>query len=49
MNIWCAQTRNPNTAIAILEKAMALYPKMRLRAKHGMISLITPNPGRIMM
>ena len=29
-NIWCAHTRNPNTAMATLENATALYPKMRL-------------------
>src|SRR5215472_8824973 len=48
-NMWCAQTTNPNTAIARLEKATKVYPKMRLREKQGMSSLITPIPGRIMM
>jgi hypothetical protein len=35
--------------MAMLEKAMALYPKIVLRAKTGMISVITPMPGSIMM
>src|SRR5437588_6438798 len=45
-NMWCAQTRNPKTPMATLENAIALYPKMRLREKHGMTSLITPKPGK---
>ena len=42
-------SQKPKTAMAMLEKAMKVNPKMFLRAKHGMISLATPMPGRIMM
>src|SRR5208283_4335908 len=35
-NMWWAQTRNPKTAMAMLERAMNLYPKMRLREKQVM-------------
>ena len=48
-NRWCPQTRNPMTAIPMLEAATKLYPKMPLREKQGTSSLITPMPGRIMM
>src|ERR1700734_2314998 len=46
---WCPHTRNPSTAIATLENATKLYPKIALREKHAMISLMTAMPGRIMM
>jgi len=49
MNIWCAHTKNPNTAIATDENATAVYPKTRLRLKVEITSEITPMPGRIMM
>ena len=39
----------PITAMPMLEAAMKSYPKIGLRAKVGMISLITPIAGRIMM
>ena len=48
-NMWWPQTRNPSTAMARLETAMKLYPKMLLREKQVTTSLITPMPGRIMM
>ena len=48
-NMWCAQTRKPMTAMAMLDSATNLYPKTRLREKQVMSSLITPMDGRIMM
>src|SRR5713101_5102023 len=48
-NMWCAHTTKPKTAMARLENATKLYPKIRLREKQGMSSLMTPIPGRIMM
>ncbi len=49
MNMWCAQTKNPKTAMATDENATAVYPNTRLRLKVEMISEMTPMPGRIMM
>jgi hypothetical protein len=49
VNMWCAQTRDPETAMAIEEARMALYPKIDFREKTGMISEMIPIPGRIMM
>ncbi len=46
MNMWCAQTKNPKTAIATEEKATAVYPKTRLREKVLMTSEMTPNAGQ---
>ena len=48
-NKWWPQTRKPKTAMAMLEKAIKVYPKGFLREKVLMISLITPIDGRIMM
>src|SRR5450432_87210 len=48
-NMWCAQTRNPITAIARLAAATKLYPNSFLRENVGISSLITPIDGRIMM
>ncbi len=48
-NMWWPHTREPTPAIARLEMAMALYPKIFLRAKTGKISEITPMAGRIMI
>src|SRR5579862_1505900 len=47
MNMWWAQTKKLNTAIATDEKATAVYPKTRLQEKHAMTSDIIPMPGRI--
>ena len=47
--MWCDHTKNPTTAIPTLLHATALYPKMFLRLKHVIVSLITPIPGMIMM
>jgi len=44
-NMWWPQTRKPNTAIAMLEKATNRYPKMFLREKVVISSLITPIEG----
>ena len=48
-NMWWPHTRKPITAMPTLLQATALYPKMFLRLKQVMTSLITPIPGRIMM
>ena len=48
-NMWCPQTKKPRMAMAMLANAMKRYPKIRLREKHVINSLMTPNPGRIMM
>src|SRR5512140_74522 len=48
-NIWCAQTRNPITAMAMLDIATKLYPNTRLREKQVTISLMMPMDGKIMM
>src|SRR6185437_1431331 len=48
-NMWCAQTRNPIAAMAILDAATKVYPNTRLREKQGTISLMTAIDGRIMM
>ena len=47
--MWCAQIRNPTTAMPMLDHATALYPKMFFRLKQVSISLTTPIPGTIMM
>ncbi len=47
--MWCPQTAEPAAAMARLEKAIILYPKIGFREKTGMMSEITPMPGRIMM
>ncbi len=47
--MWCPQTRNEITAMATLEKAMKLYPKIRFFEKAVTSSLITPIEGKIMM
>ena len=49
VNIWWAQTREPTPAMAMLENAMALYPKMGRLANVGRISVMAPMAGRIMM
>src|SRR5947209_4813465 len=48
-NIWWPQTTKLRTAIAMLEKATKLYPKILFFEKQETISLMTPIPGRIMM
>src|SRR3954465_8386580 len=48
-NIWCAHTKKPIQAIPKLANATNVYPNSRLREKHGITSLTTPMPGRIMM
>src|SRR5450756_445975 len=48
-NMWCAQTRKPKIAIAMLEKAIILYPNIGLREKTGTVSEMMPKPGKIMM
>src|SRR4030067_3597384 len=45
-NMWCPQTKNPKTAIASDESAMALYPKSGFREKTGTTSDVTPIAGR---
>src|SRR5713226_3005058 len=45
-NIWCAQTRKPRTAIATLDRATNWKPKMRLREKQAMSSLMMPIEGK---
>ncbi len=49
VNMWWAQTRDPTDAIATLENAIALYPKIVLLAKVGMISDTAPIAGSIMI
>ena len=49
MNIWCAQTKKPKSAIATDENATAVYPNTRFRLNVLITSEITPMPGRIMM
>ena len=47
--IWWAQTSEPATAMAIEETTIALYPNMDFLENTGMISDITPIPGRILI
>ena len=49
INMWCDQTMKPKTAMARLEKATNLYPKIGLREKVEISSLMIPIPGKIMM
>ncbi len=49
VNMWCAHTSIEKNAIASVENATALYPKIGLREKTGMISEIIPNAGSTMM
>ena len=44
--MWWPQTREPTLAIARLENAMVLYPKMFLRENTGMMSEMTPMAGK---
>ena len=48
-NMWCAHTSRPRNAMTTVAAAIALYPKIGLRAKTGSTSEITPNPGSTMM
>src|SRR5271156_4643593 len=48
-NMWWPQTRKLMIAIARLENATKVYPKIRFRENAVINSLITPIPGRIMM
>src|ERR1051325_8553331 len=48
-NMWWPQTMKLSSASEMLEYAMARYPKMVLREKVGMISLMIARPGKIMM
>ena len=43
------ENKKPSMAMASEEKAMKEYPKTRLLEKQAITSLITPNPGRIIM
>ena len=49
VNMWCAHTSRPRNAIATVDAAIALYPKIGLRANTGRISEIIPKTGRTMM
>ena len=49
VNMWCAQTVSPSTLMAMLDRAIILYPKIGLREKTGKISETMPIPGRTMM
>src|SRR6476661_7384704 len=44
--MWCPQTRNERTAMATLEKATKLYPKIRFLENVATSSLITPIAGK---
>src|SRR5579871_3445966 len=48
-NIWCAQTRNANTAIPMSDMIIAKYPKIGLRLLQDNISDAIPIPGSIMI
>src|SRR4051812_49894083 len=48
-NMWCAHTSMPRNAMAAVDAAIALYPKIGLRAKTGRISEIIPKAGSTMM
>ena len=48
-NIWCPQTTKLMTAIAMLEYAMNLYPKMRFHVCVVTSSLTTAIAGSTMM
>lgn len=49
VNMWCAHTPIESPAIANAESTRPRYPKIGLREKTGMISLITPKYGKIIM
>src|SRR5919204_5876131 len=42
-NMWCAHTSMPRNAMAAVDAAIALYPKIGFRENTGMISEIIPN------
>lgn len=46
---WWPQTMNDTSARPIDDIATARYPKIALREKVAMMSLMIPMPGRIMM
>src|SRR3954468_2892324 len=48
-NMWCAHTSRPRKAMATVDAAIALWPKIGLRANTGRISEIIPKAGRAMI
>ena len=48
-NIWCAQTKKANIAIANKEPNIAMYPKIGLREFTDMISETIPMAGNKIM
>ena len=49
VNMWCAHTTKDSKAIDATAYTMDEYPNKRLRAKVGIISLMMPKAGKIMM
>ena len=49
VNMWWAHTPIDSPPIASVANTNPVYPNTGLREKTGMISVITPNIGRIMM
>ena len=48
-NMWCAHTVIDSTVMAIVAATRPLYPKIGLRAKTGMISVMMPKNGSATM